>query len=336
MKKYKLYPFKNGGSYGWGKIRSLFDFFFPYSKNGSLEYIRAEASETFGQDKIRNCYTFRAFAWDIVYEFLINPLRLITGIQRMRVAEALRMLKTAQAMGIPMRHAFSIGAIAFDTAATIIDAGDTPQSASFTCTGTNRYLVVGGLADTPSATITSITYNSVGMTAIASKRKTAGNAYLIGLYGLGNPASGSNTVTQTNSAGLVRTAASSYSGAQQTSAADSSNTGENTSATGLTVSTTVVAANCWVIGLFFNNQAETKSAGANTTLRIAFVQASPDFSATQGAICDSAAVVSPGANSLIVNGSGAAADWVGIVMSIAPAAAAGGTATFSNLMTMGV
>lgn len=316
---------QNGKAYKLGTFRSVIDFFFPFVWLDKILYghqlLRHEMSngDLFGKGE-KSYSTFRAFAWDMFYELVVNPVRY--GAENL-----------SKKLEIPIKLAYQIGAIAFDNGANIIDTGNSPQSASYTCTGTNRYLALGALADT-TASFTSFSYNSVNATKIAEQRKTAGNTYIIALYGLGNPASGSNTATLTTTGGLARASATSYSGAQQTDAADSSNTGENTSATGLTVSTTVVASNCWLIGLFFNNQAETKSAGAGTTLRASFVQADPTFANTQGAQCDSNGTVGTGSQSLTVNGSGAAADWVGVVMSIAPFATA--TASQSTMLMMGV
>lgn len=308
-KYYELNILGNGSAYGFGFFHSLFDFFFPFEWLDKILYGRqllrheSGSGDLFSLIHQRSYSTFRAWAWDWWYEFVVNPFRSFS---------------LADALGISREFAYQLGAIALDTTANIIDVGNTPQSASYTCTGTNRYLMLAGLADT-TATFTSFSYNSVNATLIATKQKTAGNTYTIGMYGQGNPASGANTATLTTSTGLVRAAANSYSGAQQTDAADSSGTNENTSATTLTVSTTVVATNCWLIGLFFNNQAEAKTAGAGTTARSPFVQT--PLSSSQGMTCDSNATVGTGSQSLVGNGNGAAADWVGIAMSIAPSAA---------------
>lgn len=187
-----------------------------------------------------------------------------------------------------------------------------------TTSGTNRFLVVHVLGDSAASNpITGVTYNSVSLTKVQEIRKAGGTRYWISSWVLSNPASGSNNVVISASSGnLFGNIAVTYSGAQQSDTVDSSNTGSDPSASTLTVSTTTSADNCWLIGLFFNNaDPDTKTAGANTTIRGNFVS-------IQGAYTDSNAdQTPPGSFSQKVDGTAAGQDWVGIAFSIARGAA---------------
>lgn len=201
-------------------------------------------------------------------------------------------------------------AIAFD-AATDGGNGASVHSFAHTCTGTDRILLVALSVD--DGTVPTVTYNSVAMTEVS--RTTADSVRDHFLFYLINPASGSNTVAVTNSAGTIFAGAASYTGAKQTGQPDSFATNTTASATTITGTTTVVASNCWLVGC---GQADggTSSGGTGTTKRAQY-GGFPQF-----ALIDSNATVATGAQSLVLDGNLSAAMNI-IVASIAPAVAGG-------------
>lgn len=126
-------------------------------------------------------------------------------------------------------------AIAYDSSA--LGAANT-TSWSHTCSGSDRILIVSIAND---GTSSSATYNGVAMTQQGSVVSDLTVWYLI------NPDTGTNTVSFTNSSGTkYRGASSSYTGVKQTGFPDS--TANNaTTTTPRTLSTTVVASNCWLV-----------------------------------------------------------------------------------------
>lgn len=155
-------------------------------------------------------------------------------------------------------------AIAFDAQSVSAYAPNTSVTWSHTCTGTDRILIVGVYCGT--ANTTTVTYNGVSMTAINSLAMSgAASGQFIKLFYLVNPASGANNVVVSCSAGDMYGLATSYTGAKQSAQPDSNNTGGNATATSLTVSTTTVADNCWLVGFVYCGL--TPTAGANTILR---------------------------------------------------------------------
>lgn len=194
-------------------------------------------------------------------------------------------------------------AIALD----VYTAASGTSSWSHTCTGSDIILLVGAYA--LSDTVSSVTYNGVSMTLIGKTTFPGSGRQGAYLYYLINPATGSHTVSVTGGTGI---GSASYTGAKQTGQPDSSNTGTQTG-TAITMTTTVVASNCWLVGVEADpNGGET--AGAGTTIR-----------GTDGnglVFADSNGVVGTGSQSLVVNHGNGASAWV--VASIAPAASGGG------------
>lgn len=89
----------------------------------------------------------------------------------------------------------------------------------------------------------------------------------IKLFYLIAPATGTNNVIVSCSAGDMYGVATSYTGASQTGQPDAQTTNGSATGTSLTTSVTTVADNSWLVGFSYMNFAI--SAGANTTLRIA-------------------------------------------------------------------
>lgn len=156
-------------------------------------------------------------------------------------------------------------AIAFD-ATTTIAINPPSDTLSHTCTGTNRYLIVGTLIQ-GSQTCTGVTYNGVAMTQLATvSSSNISTGETIYLFGLANPSSGTNNIVASFSGGAVRgIMASSFTGAQQdSSTSEATNSGTGASGTA-TVSVTTLTDNDWLVG-FARGESNT-TAGSGTTIR---------------------------------------------------------------------
>ncbi len=158
-------------------------------------------------------------------------------------------------------------ALAFD-AYVGNDFGNTSsQTLSHTCTGSNRFLLVGiGHNGDSSDLVTGVTYNSVSMTRVGTDLATG--SFRVYLYYLINPASGTHdVVVSMSAASFTKVAATSYTGALQSGQPDSSGSNHASAATTMTTSTTVVAANSWVVGFIGNdnNNALSASTGVNAS-----------------------------------------------------------------------
>ncbi len=115
------------------------------------------------------------------------------------LARALVLLACAAVWSPSVPKARAAGSVTFDAAQ---DSGDlsnqTSGSWTHTTSGTNRYLVVGlsGWDNSSSLTNVTVTYNGVALTKLGGAQ-TAGNNQAV-LWGLANPALGSNTVAVNN------------------------------------------------------------------------------------------------------------------------------------------
>ena len=145
--------------------------------------------------------------------------------------------------------------IAFDAASnsgylSAVAEPDGVYSWNHTCTGDNRYLVVGvSMLSVAGSSVTGITYNGVALTKIGHVASVSG-AVRAELWGLIAPATGSNAIQVTLSAALDSAAcAVSFTGVHQTSPTEGFNTATatNVGAADATVDITTVADNDWVI-----------------------------------------------------------------------------------------
>lgn len=201
--------------------------------------------------------------------------------------------------------------IALDTsvAGGLVNPG-TSLTWSHTCSGTNRILWVGLLDQSGggASLITGVTYNGVAMTRVGTVLADRWTT----LWVLANPATGANNVVATASSSTVIGGASvSYTGAKQTAQPDSSNTGTSATAA-LTVSTTVVLTNCWIVSVF-------RSAAHNIVNSSGFTVRQSQFTGTL-VVGDSNGTVGTGSQSVSVTDDGASA-FAGIIASMAPATA---------------
>lgn len=156
-------------------------------------------------------------------------------------------------------------ALAYDASAQGT-TGSSSLTFSHTCTGTNLILIVAARFYT-SDHITGITYNGVSMTLINKQQDNVGNNCYSYLFYLINPATGTHDVVVSADATpsiQMCAASASYTGAKQTGQPDSNNS-QSSTATTMTISTTVVASDCWLVGCTSNFRAT--AAGSGTTNR---------------------------------------------------------------------
>lgn len=214
-------------------------------------------------------------------------------------------------------------AIAFDAASGV--SNNTSNSLSHTCTGSNLCLVATLTGDTVTDNLTDLTYNSVSFFASIVKVLYSTDRWQY-LGTLAAPATGANNITQTGS--IFRDlAGASYTGCAQSGQPDSKASKDQSTGgpfTTMAITTTVVASNCWLVGYTYG--AGTPVAGSGTILR-GTVNGSQSM-------CDSNATVGTGSQSLnITLPSG---NMVGLVASIAPAAAASTAIYTPQLLTQNV
>ena len=154
------------------------------------------------------------------------------------------------------------------------------------------------------------TVGGVSATQIGSTFNWTGTQYMRAYYFLNPPTSSTAYLVTTDTIGVdkdIEMHALIYSGADQVSQPDSNNTGSATPS--VTLSTTVVASNCWLVSCGRNANVGIPSAGTGTTLRsTAF-----DTSFASG---DSNGTVGTGAQTM--QWTAAAGLTAGIIISIDP------------------
>lgn len=219
-------------------------------------------------------------------------------------------------------------AIARDTSLGIQVLGTTGGSFAYTCTGSDRLLLVWVFvqyAGAYTAKTRSVTYNGVAMTELKhTGTNSASDVQGVILFGLLNPASGSNTVAVTveSSAAVCYAQAASYTGVSQSGLPDSSGSNKGTTQD-LSVSTTVVASNCWLYSCSYAERAQTYTSGSMTAIQ---------GNSSQLIEGDSNGTVATGVQSITIHL--ASSQLVGgILISIAPATV---TASTHNLTLLGV
>lgn len=186
-------------------------------------------------------------------------------------------------------------AIAFDAATSATTNSSTSLTYSHTCTGTDRFLVVTATGNQgPTATV-SATYNGVSMTAIGPSTDSVGTGVPTYFFYLVNPASGANNIVVTSNVNGIATSASSYTGVDQTSPIDVSNTtAYNTTGTSYSKSVTTTVDNCWTIATVRCASGQAMTAGSGTTVR----NQCENVLFGGGLILDSNGPVSTGSNTL--------------------------------------
>jgi hypothetical protein len=202
--------------------------------------------------------------------------------------------------------------IAFDASAEGTATTNATLTFAHTCTGNDLILIVA-VVDQDHNT-TGVTYNGVAMTAINNGAQGDSLWYLVG------PATGSNNVVVTRSGAgdLFNAASSSYTGVDQSSPIDSSNTGNSLSRP-LTITTTVVASGCWLVGMAANFNAGTSESPITSNKTTRKNPAFIDTGAYKALnICDTNGTVATGNQSIEFTGGGTITNLYGCIASINP------------------
>lgn len=217
-------------------------------------------------------------------------------------------------------------AIAFDAATNDSFTVGTSHTFSHTVTGSNPVLLVGVQGDNSTGAdtgITGVTYNGVAMTLVDVVWRGVGKRACY-LWRLAGPATGAhNVVISASSSVFIQGYSVSYTGVDQTTPIDSHNTTSGSSGTSLTASTTVVAANCWLV-MFGQVDAGAQgqpTAGTGTTRR------AQDTDFTSCGVFDSAGTVSTGSQSLQFTWSSTGGS-VAAIASLTPVGGGGGGSVF--------
>lgn len=206
-------------------------------------------------------------------------------------------------------------AIAYDTATAGTDSTTSPINLTHVSTGSNLFFLQS-IGSDPGGTddVTAASYNSVSSTKLGGTNTwfTDGQQWLYYQYGVAaGSATASTSFSGATSHGL---ATATYTGASQSGFPDSENYGSVAGAS-LTVSTTVVTSDCWLIAACAYTIWSGTPGGAGTTVRIT--------SSTRAGIADSNGIVGTGSQSLIINGLNAGQYGALRVCSLAPASATG-------------
>lgn len=213
-------------------------------------------------------------------------------------------------------------AIATD-ATSSAQASATSVTATHVNTGSDLLTTAGIWVQRTTDDLTDVTYNAVSMSQMG--HLDGGSSFeQVHLYGLLNPATGSNslTLTKTN-ADLGYVIGSSYTGVSQSGLPDASDTSSVASGTSLTSTVTSIADNCWTV--MMSKATANQTAGTGTTLR----QVGPNNAQT-GVFDSNAAITPAGSTSLQTTFATANAGQVMISFAPAVAAAEGNALAFSN------
>lgn len=246
----------------------------------------------------------------------------IRGLFRKRVPIEVWIPVMQTPQGIPVFLSPYLFAIAWDAASGMqnnASSAGSPNSLSHTCTGSNLVLVVGTTGDSTTDHLTDIQYNSVSGTISQRKQYPSDRWQYLSIFT--NPATGVHNIDTVGLVSWSQSGGTSYSGCAQSGQPDSSNNVNTTSTTSISVSTTVVATGCWLVGMIYSGY--TSGSWTNATIR------GTSFSTVGQAVVDSNATVGTGSQSLTGTGS-PSASYVFVIMSIAPVAAASGSTSITS------
>lgn len=198
-------------------------------------------------------------------------------------------------------------AIAYDASGSNT-FGASPRTWTHTCTGSDGKLFITPNS-TSNQTPSSVTYNSASATQVSTIQVVA-NAYDMTMFYKDSPSTGANTVSVTCGSS-VGGGSFSYTGCA--TGIDSSAKGLDAGTTLITGTTTVVAANCWLI-MTGTSGGTNPTSGTGTTVRLQW----------QGgtATGDSNGTVSTGSQSLVFNTTHLTNEGGYVIASFAPAGAA--------------
>jgi len=288
-------------------IHNIFRFFEMVF--GRKEGIRCEMVTTY-DSKTRKA-VHKAFTFEAHCALLEQRIRALAKI-RLRVE--VRVLEPVFS-GLPSIFRFPQYkfAVALDTT---VSGGQGTASYSHTTTGSNMIMIV--FESDNQAGMTSITYNGTNLTKEGQFTNTPAGIVSGGWY-LIAPATGSNTVSLTlnGGGGAYASCSMTYSGVAQSGFPDSRNTGSSAAnVSSLAISTTVVASNCWLVGMAGGDATSSLTLTTDLTSR-----QTCNFSGANDFIrvVDSNATVSTGSNTMnITLGGGTQRSCWGFLYSISP------------------
>lgn len=136
-------------------------------------------------------------------------------------------------------------AIVFDSTSSGTSAAT--FNIAHSCTGSNLILIVTTSEDNSNGSVTGITYNSVALTQIGTGVVSGSNT--VRMWYLLSPATGTNNITITGSAGNTNmgVCAVSYTGVKQSSQPDASGTNTSGATVSYSESVTTITNNCWTV-----------------------------------------------------------------------------------------
>ncbi len=208
-------------------------------------------------------------------------------------------------------------AIAYDSSSKSDTGSASSLTYAHTCTGADLVLLVQIWCGT-SRTISSVTYNGVGMTQISSiSGGDIGAGETHALFRLVAPATGANNVVVTLSGSTaIASISSSYTGVNQTTPIDATRTETNLE-TGTSYSEAITSTvnNAWAIWCTREYAGRTITAGADTALR--------QREATQYGIilADSNALITPAGSRTLNLDANLSGNWLSdILVTLTPSA----------------
>lgn len=203
-------------------------------------------------------------------------------------------------------------AIALDSspAGSFVNPG-TSHTQSHTCSGSDRALVVGVVANTAD-TVTGATYSGVSMTLVDKGTSSGRWNYL---FYLSAPATGANNIVVSSSEStFIEVNSASYTGVSQSGQPEVF--GKNTTAgaaTSKSLSLTTVTDNAWMV-MSGAGQSGSLAAGSSTTLR---------GTGLIGAMLDSGGAVTPAGSRTLTVTQGSSSDMSCVGAVLAPSAGGG-------------
>jgi hypothetical protein len=209
--------------------------------------------------------------------------------------------------------------IAFDAATnSTYQAASSSYSWSHTCTGSNRYLVVGIAMFSLAQSVSSITYAGESLALLGLQASITG-ACRIELWGIDAPNTGSNTIAVTLSGAIASAGcAASYTGVNQSSPTEAYNSAQatNVGAADATVNITTVADNDWVVDIVATDDTAITVGAGNTSRN------NVTGTAGSGAMADNNAAKTPaGSVTMSWTNIGALATWAIGGIALRPTAA---------------
>ncbi len=265
--------------------------------------IRAE-SRAYITDKGEEAHVF--YTWESALMFTEHKVReFLKGLQLSPFKVYIPTLQTTSGFQVPASP--FLFAIAFPGTAEDNTVGASPRTiASVVVSGSNPMLFV--TPNAASANTTAVTFNTTETLTIVDINRNVSSAYIISMWQLGTPTATTANVSMV-STGSLGGCALSYSGCAGT--VDSSHGSASAGTTPVNCTTTVVASNCWLVGVW-SDDGTNPAAGTGTTQRA-------QWQGGTGA-GDSNGTVSTGSQSLQFTYTGGSGSSGYVVASFAPAA----------------